>query len=467
MQGLTALGLTARFVGGSLRFSVDAWGRRARTTVGILEIAFIAVGIAAALMLIELVIRRSDVGAALVLGVLLLEESNLVTLAVEAGPVRVQAVDLVFVVLVTAAVARLLRAERLTTVQRLVVAFGVIAAWALARGTGPFGIPAAVNEARRFLWFLGPVLYFSTVELRRDLLDRIGALWLLTAGVLAAMTVVRWFAHGVGISGGFFGSSSSLRVVPAAVALIMAQAAFLALPLLVTRAAGWRRFLAPSFLVLVVLLQHRTVWVVAAAGVLLLFYLDRQLSRRALTALAAVLVLFAALVFTVFDDRDIDISEQLASSASSTATFEWRVEGWTSLMTESGPEGLEEQLLGRPFGSGWGRTLPGGRVIDAHIQPHNFYVEALLRVGIVGVLLVALLYAIALRGTLAAGRRRTQHNGLLSPHVLFAMIAGQLVYYLTYAPDASQGILLGLGLAVAARSMPRQVQPATVRQVSV
>jgi O-antigen ligase len=418
--------------------------------VGILEMALLGAGAAAGLALIELVIRRSDYGAALVLGLFVVQEMNLTTLAFDAGGIRVQSTDILFVILLSAATARLLRAAKLTTAQRLLVALSIIASWALVRGAGPFGIPAAVNEARRFLWFVGPALYFATVEPRRALLDRIGRMWLLAAAALGALTLIRWLAQGVGLYGGFFGTETSLRVIPAAATLILAQGALLAFPLMVDRTAGWRRYIAPSLLVLVLVLQHRTVWVVAAVGVLLLFSLERELSRRALTALGSVVVLFGLLVFTVFDDPSVDISEQLASSAQSTATFEWRVEGWTSLLTESGPEDTEELLVGKPFGSGWSRSLPNGRVIPSHIQPHNFYVEAALRVGAIGLLVLALLFIMALRGISDSTVREEHGDGLLTPTALLVMVAGQLVLFLTYAPDSAQGMLLGLAVAVAA-----------------
>jgi O-antigen ligase len=410
-------------------------------------VGLLAFGAVAGVALLELVIRRSDVGAAIVLGLIVVYETGLIELAVEIGAVRVQAADLLFVLLLAAATARLLRVERLTTAQRLLIAIGIITLWALARGVGPFGAPAAINEARKFLWFTGVALYFATVESRRDLLDRMVRMWLVTAAVLAGFAMLRWVGNAAGLAGGFFGADADLRVLPADMALLISQAALLSFPYLIERTAGWRRFLAPAFLVLVLLLQHRTVWIVTAAGVLLLFHRERAIARRALVALAAMLMLLSALVFTVFDDPELQLTEQLATSAQSTATFEWRLEGWRSLLVDSGPEDLQEVLVGKPFGGGWARTLPNGRVIDANITPHNFYLESVLRIGVLGLFLLVAVYALALRRT-NASRRSWSPEGLLSPTVLFVMIAVQLIYFLTYSPDLAQAMLLGLGAAV-------------------
>jgi hypothetical protein len=411
-------------------------------------IALLVFGAVAGVALLELVVRRTDVGAGLVLGLLVVYETGLIELAVEIGAIRVQAADVVFVVLLAAAVARLMRLEGSPAAHHILIALGLITVWALARGVAPFGVPAATNEARKFLWFFGVALYFATVEPRRDLLDRVGRMWLVTATVFAGFALLRWVGNAAGLTGGFFGGDADLRVLPADTTLILSQAALLSFPYLIQKTAGWRRFLAPSFLVLVLLLQHRTVWVVTAAGVLLLFARERALARRALVALAAVLVLLSILVFTVFDDPELQLTDQLATSAQSTATFEWRLEGWQSLLVDSGPEDLHEVVVGKPFGEGWARTLPNGRVIDANITPHNFYLEAVLRIGVLGLVLLLALYALALRHTYTASRSGAL-EGVLNPTVLFVTISVQLIYYLTYSPDLAQAMLLGLGAAVA------------------
>jgi uncharacterized MnhB-related membrane protein len=420
--------------------------------VGIGGLAMLVVAAAVALAVLEAAIRRTDVGAGLVLALLLLDEANLVETAVDLGPIRIQATDVLFVLLSTAAVARLLRLDRLTTAQRLLILFGVLSLWALVRGTTPFGIPAAVNEARKFLWFIGIALYFATAETRRDLLERLGTLLLVAAGILAVFTVVRWIGGAVGLSGGFFGRDDDLRVLPAALALLVAQAALVAFPYLVGRTAGWRRFLAPALLVLVVLLQHRTVWIVTAVGAALLFYRERAIARRALTILLSVIGLLAALSFTLFDSPDVQLGEQLATSAQSTGTFEWRYDGWRALLADSGPEGASEVLVGLPFGSGWERTLPSGHTIESHISPHNFYLETFLRTGAIGLLVMLALYYLALRALVPGREPVPEGTQLLSPSVLFVVIAVQLLYYITYTPDTAQAMLFGLGCAAVSRA---------------
>jgi hypothetical protein len=440
-----------------------------RTEGATLSILVLAVGALVGLLLVEMLVRRTDVGAASVLGLLLLLETGLADLSFDAGGVRVTANDLLFVALSSAAAARLIRLERLTTSQRLLVAFGVLVAWALVRGASSFGIPPAVNEGRKFLVFVGAAVYFSTVEPHRDLLDRIGRIWLVVAAGLCVLTLLRWTGSFVGITAGSYEGGGSLRVIPAAGALVVAQGALIAFPLVADRSRRLLRYLAPTLLVFVVLLQHRTIWVIAAAGGLYLLFRERAFAGRILAALGVALVLFTVLLFTVFDGSDDLLADQLSRSAQSTATFEWRMEGWRALVVQRGPDGPAEFVAGQPFGGGWERVMANGNSVE--VSPHSFYVEPYLRVGMVGLALLLALYAIALRGSAAVGRQEVTRTTaaaptLLTPNVLHTVIAVQLLYYVTYTPDAAQALLLGLGLAVATQLAGRRTPSRQALEVS-
>ena len=422
--------------------------------LGIGGLLLLALAAAGGVALIEAVVRRSDVGAVLVIGLLLFDVFFAhVSTSFMLGPVRVGTSDILFVVMSTAAVARLLRIQRFTTPQRLLIAFGLLVAWAIMRGAGPFGVPAAINEARSFLRFIGVALYFSTVEPRRELLDRIGRLWLFAAVALSALAVMRWGALAAGVTQGMLASATgSVRVLGASDTLVIAIGAFLAFPMLADRHRKLTRFLGPAMLVVVVLLQHRTVWVVAAAGTAYLLYRQRALAKHALTALVAAVAVLAVLVSTVFYDEEAAATEQLAQSAQRTGTWEWRVAGWTALLRDAGPDGPEEFLAGRPFGTGWERQLgPLGRTVD--VSPHNYYITVFLRVGVLGLAMVLWLYGFALRGTHLAARQGHLKGSLLGPEAIHVAVAVQLVFFIPYSAQTEHGLLLGLALAIASQAL--------------
>lgn len=422
--------------------------------LGISVLLLLALAAAGGVALVETVVRRSDVGAVLVLGLFLFDAFFAhVDSSFMAGPVRVGTSDILFVVMSAAAAARLLRIQRFTTPQRLLLAFGLLVAWAIMRGAGPFGVPAAINEARSFLRFIGVALYFSTVEPRRDLLDRIGRLWLFAALALSALAIMRWGALAAGVTQGMLGSATGgVRVLASSDTLVIAIGAFLAFPMLADRQRKLTRFLGPAMLVVVVLLQHRTVWVVAAVGTGYLLYRQRALAKHALTALVAAVAVLAVLVSTVFYDEEAAATEQLAQSAQATNTWEWRVAGWAALLTDAGPEGPDEFLTGRPFGTGWERQLgPLGRTVD--VSPHNYYITAFLRVGVLGLAIVLWLYGFALRGTHVAARQGRFGGSLLEPDVMHVAIAVQLVFFIPYSAQTEHGLLLGLALAIGSQAL--------------
>lgn len=415
------------------------------------------------LLVLEVTIRRTDVGAALVLLLLVVEEAAPgPALGVPVGPFFVHVGDLLFVLLVAAAAARMLRSRRLSTPQRLMVAFTLLVLWSTARGWSDFGVQESINNGRVFLRFAAAALYFSTVQPREDILDRVGRLWVAASAALVALVVLRWAALAAGVSGGILGAPTDLRVVPADAALVIAQGALLSLPMLADRGRGLLRFIAPVFLVAVLLLQHRSVWVVTVAGIAYLLYRERALGRELLVALLAGLALVSILGVVLFGGQaELQVGDELAESAQNSDTFVWRAEGWRALMRDSGPEDAAEWVAGRSMGSGWDRVLSHGRTV--YVSPHNFYLESLLRVGVVGLAALLLVYAIVLRDTAVAPPPRGAKRPALPVHVLHVLVAVQLLFYIPYSTDTTQGLLLGLGCAAATRgALERRSIPRTV-----
>jgi hypothetical protein len=432
-------------------------------------LAVLVVGAAVGLWLLETTIRRTDVGASLVLGLfvlqLLLEH---VFLGVAVGPLNIFASDLLIAVLLGGSIARMLRMPRLTNPQRLMVLFFLLVAWSMARSLVDADSVEAVAGARSYLQFISAALYFSTVEPNREFFDRIASLWFFAAAALCALALMRWVSNAVGITGGVFGSGQSLRVLPSSGALLIAQAAILALPLMGQRSRRLLRWLTPVFLVFVLILQHRTVWIVTIISVVYLLYRERSLTKNLLGAIGAGLALLAVLTFTVLENHDLEVTESLAESAQNTDTFSWRAAGWRALMRDAGPDGMAEWVVGRPMGVGWDRIMiHGPTIVTVGVSPHNYYLEALLRVGIIGLAAILAVYAMALDGTRRGFPHDRGGDRLLSANALHVVIALHLVYYLSYSNDPAQGLLLGLGcaLAVGAASQPFNLASASQARV--
>jgi hypothetical protein len=96
-----------------------------------------------------------------------------------------------------------------------------------------------------------------------------------------------------------------------------------------------------------------------------------------------------------------------------------------------------EWVIGSPFGSGYAREIAVGTMHGiVEVNPHNFYVQVFLRLGIVGLALMVVIYARLLQRSRRLGDSWGQATCFL--------LLTQLVFFSTYPPSFEQGLLLGL-----------------------
>jgi O-antigen ligase len=112
-----------------------------------------------------------------------------------------------------------------------------------------------------------------------------------------------------------------------------------------------------------------------------------------------------------------------------------------------------EWLFGQPIGSGFARRLDGV-LVNSH--PHDFYIEILIRTGFGG---LAALLALTFGLLRALWRTPARDTGLLGPGVIPALLAMQIVWFVTWVPGSEQSIVTGLAVAVAAGSVSRRYLP--------
>jgi hypothetical protein len=130
----------------------------------------------------------------------------------------------------------------------------------------------------------------------------------------------------------------------------------------------------------------------------------------------------------------------------------WRVEGWSELIG-AWSQSATNWVVGQPFGSGFDRRVEGSETTS---HPHNFYIETMMRTGVAGLLAILALTAGLLR---ALWRTPSRDTGLLGPGVIPALLAMQLVWFLTWIPGSEQGIVTGLAVAVAAARRTGPTRP--------
>jgi hypothetical protein len=419
--------------------------------IGLLGLGFVlAVVVLVGVVLIEALIRQAELGAALVLGTAVLYAvlvDRVPSLSLS-GDIRVELHDVVFALLLGAAILRLLRVRRFTPLQRCVVLLGITLLWSVVRGVMAFGIEHSVAEFRLYLAFATGALYFATFPSSTRLNDRIGKIWVAMSIPMMILVCLRWMDNLAGIELGVpaeqFGADAAIRVINGPYTFFLAHAAIITIPYwrMRDRRAQRLAWLGALLMLFVLLLNRRTVWLALLVGIAVLLLRNRRLGRRAVLIVAAAAAITGGILFFAAPETGRG-SAPLAQSATSTGTLEWRIEGWSALVA-SWSENPTDWFVGQPFGSGFARRV--GELREQS-EPHNFYVTTLLRTGVAGMLALVALTGGLLR---TLWRNQGQGGGLLAPEVFPALLAMQLVWFVTWAPGMEQGIITGLAVALAA-----------------
>ena len=140
--------------------------------------------------------------------------------------------------------------------------FGLLILFSFLRGFAQFGPEAAGVEFRKFFYLFAGGLYFSSFIPTAYRLNRLGKWWLGIALLLVILALIRWAIY-LGLPLSIIPARETMRVLNAAETLFLAQVLFICVYLWLARdiSVNLKRF---AFLLLpvVILLQHRTVWIV-------------------------------------------------------------------------------------------------------------------------------------------------------------------------------------------------------------
>jgi hypothetical protein len=417
--------------------------------LGLVAALFAGASLLLLLVLIDVLIRRADITAALLLGSTLMDAffANAVPSLTLPGSVRVGCTDIIATLVLCAAFARLLRMRRLSTYQRWLVLLVILLGLSLVRGFITFGIQTSVSDFRLTEFWIAAAVYFATVPPSHLIYNRIAKLWVWMTVPLMAIVFARWLDVFAGIDLGipqerFGNEDAKIRVLDGPYTFFLVQGFILTLPF-------WRqdqrarsiRNVGVLLLLFIVLLDRRTAWVALLAGIITVMVHDRRLGRRAMWAVVTVLGV-AIGAYSVLR-RAASTGEPLAQAASNTGSVSWRIEGWTVLLTEWS-ESPANWFIGEPFGTSFRRLIEGSETLSG---PHNFYIEILLRVGALGLLaLLALLAGLLV----ATWHSSSEDAGVFGSGVLSALLMMQLMWFMTWSPGIEQGIVTGIAISLAA-----------------
>jgi O-antigen ligase len=362
---------------------------------------------------------------------------------------------LVFILLV--ALLRLLLAKGRPPLNRAWLICCVVAAISLISGIAAHGSGAGV-QARPYFYFFAAALYPMTfpcdVKKVRFVLNLL--VWL--AVLIVCITAYRWVVYYTPIREllppeGSYNNDGPIRVIRSHETLLLSQ--ILMAGVFFARAADAggllvARALSPILLVGVLVLQHRSVWVAAAAGVFASLFVARL---RGGSAFGQVLLLIAIAATTalplVVSDKLSGVSGQITNSAGAALAEKGsageRVNSWNEIIKNWATAGPRSIAIGQSFGSDPTRYVKdeAGATRKLTYTAHNMYVQTLFSMGLVG--LGSFLWAAAY---LVMGLYRicVSPQGTSADQLLLVIVLMQLVYYVPYGTDYLQALIFGVAL---------------------
>ena len=309
----------------------------------------------------------------------------------------------------------------------------------LVRGIGAYGSGSAINEIRTFLYPYAAITWgMSLTWTRWRVRGLVGGLSLLQGWVLIGVALVHIALYGFGQADEEILIDGLLRnqrplISAQAIVLLFCAVVVLTQARRASRPTLWR-VSGVCFLVMVLIVQERTVWaagVAVGAAVVLIGTFHQKRVFAASAAVIAVVVFIAQPYLTGAASFDA-----LAQSSQNTGTYDGRVNSWLALIGQVQAQGPGAMLIGLPSGAGWGRFEGPGRWVEFY--PHNWYVSIFLRTGLIGLAFMLAFMALV-------SWRLLTRRGLARAN--FLVLLGTAVYGWGYGWQAETAVVLGAALS--------------------
>ncbi|PKN94125.1 MAG: hypothetical protein CVU44_06905 [Chloroflexi bacterium HGW-Chloroflexi-6] len=336
----------------------------------------------------------------------------------------------------------LLKKTKFNRTTLLLLMLGVLLGISLVRGMSLFGTELAVSYFRSYFHFYATVFSVLPLQATPNVLKLFFKWYGWTAWVLVGLIIFRWLMVAIGAyqntdwvaPGGLM-----MRVIFAQPTFFLLQAAIFAWVFENrSKYMPWQKFMPYTIIPIVILLQHRTVWVILGFTLFSIFLFSRRM-RPLLLLIILVSSIFATGAMLILWDTPLITS--LAGSAQNLRNFEWRIAGWLALLSPDRFMNSWDYFIGQPFGTGYERYLFGSSHAIEY-TPHNFYMQTFLNIGGVGLFFLIAIYL----NTFGSLIRRIRHTQNLA---FTLIIISHLLFFMTYNPNYEQGLLLGLAILTA------------------
>lgn len=377
-----------------------------------------------------------------------------------AGGTHVYPFDVLSVVMLLATVIFLIRRPPPARIMVPLSVAGAVFAINLCQGISEFGLRHATNESREWLYF---VVTTAFVVAAGPWGPRFWRPWFALAAVLVGLAWLGLAEHGlhsataqIVVNGQFVDS----RPLTSGGALVLA---FALIVMLGTPGVSPRRKLLLGAVLLgtIILVQQRTVWAVLAVAFLIwaaasLHRRSTAMHRRLAAVGSAFLAMLAVILAGGIATGNV-FDRSLTETTARHSTLAWRVIGWSDLLHSD--HSLPALALGQPFGSGYRRVVLGA---VTNVAPHSFYIAGLLRLGVVGLIALALLY-----WNVWKFRRQSAAALGVLPLTVALLLAGVLVTSFTYELTVFSSSLMAGLLMRAPQHVPERTEQTAASRAAV
>lgn len=376
--------------------------------------------------------------------------------------------DLLMVALAVAAGLRVLFARDFPWRQHSWMLFCTMFGLSLVIGLATFGTTAGV-QSRGYFYFVVAGTYAMSFPVDDARMRFFFHLMIATACAFLLLTFYRWVVFYIPIrdllpEGGAYNIDGEIRVIYANHTLVLAQV-LVAGVFFSTVVPGlrWARILAPILFGVVVVLQHRSVWLALLVGVVASFMVNRSKRRGAggqvLGLLAMMALVIASLVLG--GGGGGGVASQIQTSAQRAVegrdTTGARLQLWRTILVDVAKSDVRTILIGKPFGSDTRRIQESdtGEKRTVSFYAHNLYVQTLVNMGVIGVAALLLAFWFVCKrlyqACLLEASTQTQ--------LILVWMLMQVVYYVPYGQDYLQSAIFGLALAYVIELKKREVKP--------
>lgn len=288
----------------------------------------------------------------------------------------------------------------------------------------------------------------------RQLVDAL----VMVALLFVCLCVYRWIVYYLPIrelmpEEGTYNVDGAIRVIRSFEAILVAQVLVLGLffaPLSPwTRVARW---LTPVLLSIVVVLQHRSVWLASAVGVLGALSVGKagggKFRQLLLLIGMAIVIALPVALSDKFSGVESDIAGSAEKAVSGQGTAGERLESWQEILKQWAAGGPRSLVLGQSFGSDTSRTVHTEQGVAKRISyaAHNHYVQTLSNLGLLGLVGFVMISFFAVKGLV----RLSASDGSPAAPALLVIVGMQLVYYIPYGTDYLQQLILGTAISLVA-----------------